>query len=298
MTRILFTDGKGSFSESTWDRPPINPEQIMVRSILTGVCRSDIDMMQGKFNLLPINMSGHEGLGQVLEIGSDIHDVKIGDYVATRGEPAYADFYNVNAFEYVPVPAAEPDYIIEPVACGINLIYQPIENIMYKIDTGDDRILILGSGFLAWVAYHTIQTLGTGLEIDVVGRNNTEIWGDILQAAPTGTYDIIIDLSSGTTVFDSVIYNENALIIMGSQKTVTTDFGDMLWKSVTMTFPSPRNPGFYKCMRDGVTWISNGYLEVDGFWSKGYDRDTEWLQAFEDAVNRPKNYSRGYIKWA
>ena len=119
-----------------------------------------------------------------------------------------------------------------------------------------------------------------------------------MQAAPTGTYDIIIDLSSGTTVFDSVIYNENALIIMGSQKTVTTDFGDMLWKSVTMTFPSPRNPGFYKCMRDGVTWISNGYLEVDGFWSKGYDRDTEWLQAFEDAVNRPKNYSRGYIKWA
>lgn len=298
MTRILVTDGKGSFSESTWERPPIRPDQIMVRSVLTGVCRSDIDMMQGKFSLLPTNMSGHEGLGQVLEIGRDIHDVKIGDYVATRGEPAYADFYNVNALEYVPVPAAEPDYIIEPVACGINLIYQPIDIIKSKIDNGSDRILILGSGFLAWVAYHAIQTRSTGLEIDVVGSNNTEIWGDILQLSPTGTYDIIIDLSSGTTVFDSVIYNENALIIMGSQKTVTTNFEDMLWKSVTMTFPSPRNPGFYKCMRDGVTWISNGYLEVDGFWSKGYDRDTEWLWAFEHAVDRPKNYSRGYIKWS
>ena len=298
MTRILVTDGKGGFSESTWERPPIRSDQIMVRSILTGVCRSDIDMMQGKFSLLPINMSGHEGLGQVLEIGDEIHDVKIGDYVATRGEPAYADFYNVNAFEYVVVPTAEPEYIIEPVACGINLIYQPIEIIKNKINNGNDRFLILGSGFLAWVAYHAIHSLGTSIEVDVVGSNNTEIWGDILQPTPVGTYDVIVDLSSGTTVFDSVIYNENALIIMGSQKTVTTNFGDMLWKSVTMTFPSPRNPGFHKCMRDGVTWISNGYLEVDGFWSKGYDRDTEWLWAFEHAVDRPKNYSRGYIKWS
>ena len=42
-----------------------------------------------------MKMHGHEGLGQVV-VRSGVHDydIKIGDYVATRGEPAYADYYN------------------------------------------------------------------------------------------------------------------------------------------------------------------------------------------------------------
>ena len=298
MTRILYTDGKGQFLESDWERYDCDRNQIMVRSILTGVCRSDIDMMQGNFTLLPKNMSGHEGLGQVIMVGDDIDDIKPGDYVATRGEPAYADSYNVRRTDYVKVPSPDPKYIIEPVACGINLIHQPIVEIMRKIHRGQNRFLILGSGFLAWVAHRTIQLLGNPTVIDVVGRSNKELWGDILKSSPDGTYDIIIDLSSGTTVFDSVIYNENALIVLGSQKTITTDFGNMLWKSVTMTFPSPRNPGFQQCMKQAVEWIESGDLVVDNFWTRGYDRNTEWQQAFEDAVNRPEGYSRGYIKWA
>lgn len=298
MTRILSTDGNGTFSESIWVQPTIKPNQIVVRSILTGICRSDIDMMTGKFKLLPINMSGHEGLGQVVEIGNEITDIKTGDYVATRGEPAYADYYPVNQFEYVEVPSPDSKYIIEPVACGINLIYQSIVEIKNKISSGNSRFLILGSGFLAWVAYHTIKTLDGFSAIDVIGHNNLEIWDGVLQSTPDGTYDIIIDLSNSTTVFDTVIYNENALIIMGSQKKVTTDFSDMLWKSVTMKFPSPRDPGFYNCMVDGVKWISEGSLEVDRFWTKEYDRSSEWQQAFKDAANRPKNYSRGYLRWA
>lgn len=297
MNRILYTTGHGTFTETTWERTAITSKQIMVQSILTGVCRSDIDMMQGTFNLLPIHMSGHEGLGLVKEVGDDIRDVKVGDIVATRGEPAYADFYNVNEFEYVLVPAIEPDYIIEPVACGINLIYQSLDEIKSKIANESCRFLILGSGFLAWVAYNTILMIDDQVEIDVVGNNNKEVWGDILKPSYSGTYDIIIDLSNKTTVFDNVIYNENALIIMGSQKTITTDFSNMLWKSVTLTFPSPRNSGFHKCMLNAVDWIHKGLLEVDMFWTKEYDRDTEWQQAFEDAVNRPEKYSRGYIKW-
>ena len=44
-------------------------------------------------------------------------------------------------------------------------------------------------------------------------------------------------------------------------------------------------------------WVSKSVINVDYFWSKAYNRDTEWQQAFEDGVNRPRNYSRGYIVW-
>jgi hypothetical protein len=70
-TRLLFTDGKGSFQETAWEKPEITADEIEVRSVMTGVCRSDIDMMNGLFGPLPINMHGHEGLGQVTAVGAD-----------------------------------------------------------------------------------------------------------------------------------------------------------------------------------------------------------------------------------
>ena len=95
---------------------------------MTGVCRSDIDMMMGNFGPLPLGMQGHEGLGQVTRVGSLVTDVKEGDYVATRGEPAYADYYNVRSDEFVVVPELDSKYILEPVACGINCIVDDFKN--------------------------------------------------------------------------------------------------------------------------------------------------------------------------
>jgi hypothetical protein len=64
-----------------------------------------------------------------------------------------------------------------------------------------------------------------------------------------------------------------------------------------MFFPSPRYFGFYRSMRKARDMVKLGFLDVDKFWTKGYNRDTEWQQAFADGNNRPQGYSRGYIKW-
>ena len=66
--QILYTEGKGEFKEGDFEVPDITSDQIRVKSVFTGVCRSDIDMMNGDFGPLPLNMQGHEGLGEVLEI--------------------------------------------------------------------------------------------------------------------------------------------------------------------------------------------------------------------------------------
>jgi D-arabinose 1-dehydrogenase-like Zn-dependent alcohol dehydrogenase len=296
MNRVLATEGNGSFYETTIEIPDITENEIRVRSIMTGVCRSDIDMMQGNFGPLPLNMQGHEGLGQVIAVGKNIKDVAEGDFVATRGEPAYADIYNVREMEYVKVPEAHPRYILEPVACGINIVQQAITDI-YKRSGEGKRLLILGSGFLAWVAYNTIRLNRLDFDITVVGNSNKDIWADDLSQSYRGTFDVVIDLSGGTDVFDKQIVNNEALIVFGSQKTVTTDFGNLLWKACTMVFPSPRTDRFYDCMLDACIWIKNGDLSVDSFWSRSYNRNTEWQKAFDDGNNRPNGYSRGYIEW-
>jgi D-arabinose 1-dehydrogenase-like Zn-dependent alcohol dehydrogenase len=295
-TRLLATDGKGKFVETLWEKPQHTSNDISVKALITGVCRSDIDMMQGNFGPLPLHMQGHEGLAKVCEVGSEVLNVKVGDIVATRGEPAYADYYNVRNGEFVVVPSAEPKYILEPVACGINLINQAKDQIE-KRQGANARMLILGSGFLAWVAFHTMRLNGYFYHVDVIGSNNKDLWGDILKSKTEANYDVVIDLSDKTDVFDKDILRENALIIFGSQKTVTTDFSNLLWKACTMVFPSPRNPEFIDCMHFAKHWIENGYINVDSFWTRSYNRDTEWQQAFEDGINRPQGYSRGYIKW-
>jgi hypothetical protein len=64
-----------------------------------------------------------------------------------------------------------------------------------------------------------------------------------------------------------------------------------------MTFPSPRNSKFIMSMMEARYMIENGLLDVDKFWTKCYNRNTEWQQAFADGKDRPNGYSRGYIKW-
>ncbi len=296
MTKILYTEGNGFFIEKEWQRPACSSNEIAVKAIMTGVCRSDIDMMQGEFGPLPIHMSGHEGLGIVTEVGANITNISVGEYVATRGEPAYADEYNVLENEFVKVPEAHPKYIIEPVACGVNVVDQAIEEIKKRQGSGK-KLLINGSGFLAWVAYHRLKMLELNFHIDVLGSSNITLWGEKLLALTSDSYDVIIDLGGRLDYFDGENLNNNALIILAAQRKVTTNFSPFLWKACNIIFPSPRTPGFHQCMKDAVWMIENNYLNVDNFWTKEYNRSLNWQQAFEDGVNRPDNYSRGYIKW-
>ena len=299
MNRVLQTTGQNFFVETVYDVPPLTPDEICVRAVMTGVCRSDVDMMTGNFGPLPLSMQGHEGLGRVVSIGANIKDVEPGDYVATRGEPAYADCYNVRKNEYVRVPEAHPRYILEPVACGINVVTQSIREIAERSGPGK-RLLIIGSGFLAWIAYNTLLLNHVDIDITVQGGSNAKLWnqaGMTLTNEVADTYDVVIDLGSNDSVFTKDVVNNEALIVFGAQKMITTDFSNLLWKACTMIFPSPRTNKFYCCMKDAEQWITNGDINIDSFWTKGYNRDTEWQQAFSDALTRPAGYSRGYIYW-
>lgn len=284
--RALTTDGEGTFFESTYTIPELNEGDILVKAAMTGVCRSDIAMMQGEFQLLPASMHGHEGLGI---------NTATGEYVATRGEPAYADYYVARKGTYVKVPELDPKYIVEPVACGINVILNSLEELKSR---QGGKLALLGTGFLARIVDQTLNNLGLDFEKHVIGSSNKDYWGSLMSAPDIGEYDVVIDLSE-TTRLMHVNMAPNGLIIMAAEKAepVMTNFSSWLWQNVTMTFPSPRAKTFKQAMNLAVTWTEFGKLTLDNIWTKGYNRNNEWTQAFEDAVNRPEGYSRGYIKW-
>lgn len=305
MTRLLYTTGDGVFRETEYVLAPLQNNEIRVQAVMTGVCRSDVAMMNGDFGPLPLGMQGHEGLAKVIELGSGVEDVQIGDFVATRGEPAYADEYNVRPSEYVVVPGKDPRWILEPIACGINCVLQAkpaIDLLSANATTPLPRAVIVGSGFLAKIVLRTFAILYPQISVDVVGRSNEQYFGD--QGSPLltdfdGKYDIVVDLKEDDRVFNTDCINENALVIMATEKPngVDTTFSHFLWKAVTMVFPSPRAPTFYEAMQLARDWQIHGFLDIQGFWTRGYNRNLEWQQAFEDANNRTGDYGRGYIYW-
>ena len=294
--RLLSTQGKGTFYETNYTLEPLGELDIRVRAVMTGVCRSDIDMMKGLFPLLPESMHGHEGLGQVVELGSQVKHCKIDDYVATRGEPAYADYYNCKPMTWVKVPEADPKYIIEPVACAVNIEEFCRGELGDQREKERKRMLIIGSGFLAKVFYQTIRTYL--FDIDVWGNADRDFWGDRLVSEPNGAYDIIVDLKDTDQVLN-VELNDSPLIILCSQKKIPmcTDLSNWLWKSATIKMPSPRADTFYQSMHRAVGMVQQGDLILDNVWTHSYNRDTNWRNAFMEALRRPDNYGRGYISW-
>ena len=294
--RQLVTRGNGVFIEQDYLVPMLLKDEIRVRAVMTGVCRSDIDMMTGNFTLLPTEMHGHEGLGQVIAIGNDVDDCGVGDYVATRGEPAYADVYNCKKGTYCVVPEAHPDYIIEPVACAVNMELVCQQELTQR---EGGRMLIIGTGFLARVFHQTVLEQGYDYEIDVIGKSNADYWGtEMLVDGTYVHYDVVVDLK-GEDKIKFVKVNPNALVIMASAPHREYNFPleDWLWNNVTIKMPSPRAETFHSAMKQATRMVAQGKIELDNVWTRGYNRETNWQQAFSDALTRPEGYSRGYIKW-
>lgn len=301
---LLATQGQGCFYETEYECPEIFDSGIIVKNIMTGVCTSDVAMMKGEFGPLPLHMQGHEGLGQVINVGNNVFQkVKVGDYVATRGEPAYADYYPVKDGQFVVVPEAHPRYIIEPVACGINIVEGELMEIKERsLTLHNPKLLIIGSGFLSYIAYKTLRLNNIAYEIDVIGKSNLDIWQKenvILKDSPDKNYEVVIVLKEGIKFLENPeLINENGLLVDAVVRNISKkESENMLWKAVTTSRPSPRKPMFDLCMEQAVKWIESDQLNVDKFWTRSYNRTTEWQQAFNDGMNRPVGYSRGYIKW-
>lgn len=297
-TRLFYTTGKQDIIEEDWDKPEIKDNEIEVKSALTGICRSDIDMYCGTFQTLPKYIQGHESIGIVTKVGKGLHNIKEGDFVATRGEPAFADYYNCPEFMYVKIPELSPKWIIEPIACGVNIAKAIIP------ETADD-ILILGSGFLASIVYATLNRR-YGNKFIVVGRANREFWKEQSNVELSDVDSIrnkkfmyVIDLSDKPEYLALNNYAECATIALAAEKhpKAETSFAEFLWNAVNVKFPSPRNKTFHSSMEDAVMLIESGKIDTSNLWTKSYTRNTEVKLGFTEGVIRPHNYSRGYIEW-
>src|ERR1700722_2703538 len=65
----------------TVDRPA--PYEVLIRTVASGLCHSDLHIMEGKQRgRLPLVL-GHEAAGVVEAVGTDVRSIRVGDHVVT-----------------------------------------------------------------------------------------------------------------------------------------------------------------------------------------------------------------------
>ena len=65
----------------------VGPKEIRIRVRATGVCHSDLSAMDGTLPALAPGIIGHEGAGEVVEIGTQVDQLAVGDHVVLTFVP-------------------------------------------------------------------------------------------------------------------------------------------------------------------------------------------------------------------
>ena len=58
------------------------PDDVLLKVKSVGICGSDLKIIEGKHHFKPNTVLGHEFCGEVVEVGTHVHHVKLGDRVA------------------------------------------------------------------------------------------------------------------------------------------------------------------------------------------------------------------------
>ncbi|MNO21301.1 D-arabitol-phosphate dehydrogenase [compost metagenome] len=159
-----------------WEEPQIAAsDQVKIRIEMTGICGTDLAVVTGKEEGVPGVIRGHEAVGTVIEIGSGVDRVKVGDRVVIdpnqscgecyfclkkqphlcigtdgKGMPiaglnrngTFTFFYSTAQTFAHPLPehiSWEAAVMVEPLACVLH-------NFKEAHVSTDDKVLILGSG--------------------------------------------------------------------------------------------------------------------------------------------------------
>jgi L-iditol 2-dehydrogenase len=176
-TRVVYLE-PGKLSIETITLPALKPTQVLIKTQQASVCGSERYFYQGinvrpedeakggsEFQLgdhsksdrahaYPMGPLGHEGGGEIVEMGSGVDEylgggkVRVGDRVGSLIYPTYSDYWVCDIAHVQPIPAG--------VSFEVGCLYEPL-------------------GCAAWAAIHTGVKLG-----DIVAVNGVGFAGNIL----------------------------------------------------------------------------------------------------------------------
>ena len=181
---IFVGEGRPLAVEDVTPLPP-GPKDVTVQVLASGVCHSDLSIVNGYVPLPPPSILGHEGAGVVLEVGSEVTRVQPGDKIIASFIPGCGVcFYCLHdranlceqmwAFSVVP-RATRPDGSVATAMTGLGTFSDVMtihERSVVKVETDlpAEQLALIGCGVTTGVgaALNTAR-VEPGSTVAVVG---------------------------------------------------------------------------------------------------------------------------------
>lgn len=227
--------GVGSVEVTTVDDPACGPREVVVDVAACGLCGTDLHILQGEFApTLPV-VPGHEFAGTVVEIGSQVNEVRVGDRVAVdpslychecrmcrSGKNNLCERWAAigvttsgGAAEFAVAPVANcvklPDHVrtedaalIEPLSCAV----RGYDVLRAQLAS---RVLIYGSGTMGLMMLQLGKLTGaSSIEVVDLNAERLETAVELGVTAVAGSADEL-DRPDGWDVVIDATGNEKAI---------------------------------------------------------------------------------------
>lgn len=217
--------------------------KVLVRVLTCGVCASELHAWEGPLPAYPVSV-GHEPVGVVVEIGTGVTGLTVGDRVTGRAGPAFADHLLADQDDLVVVPSdlSLPDSIGEPLGCVVEGLRRT------RIGPGDS-VAVVGAGYMGLL---TLELLPIGGAEGIVaidprpdarsaalelGADDALAPGDSSVDARAGAFDVVIEATgtqAGLDTATGLVREHGVLSILGFHQggRRSVDMETWNWKSI------------------------------------------------------------------
>lgn len=168
MKAIVY-DRPGTFELRDIPVSVSGPNDVLLRVVLAGVCGTDLHLHDGEFGPTYPLIPGHEVVGEVVELGSEVTELALGDRVTfdnttacghciecRRARPAFCEFLlaqGVNApggFAEFVVAGANRCFLVNDLDPEVAVFAEPAACVLHGLDklalTPGANVLLFGAG--------------------------------------------------------------------------------------------------------------------------------------------------------
>lgn len=281
MRAAVFTELDGPLSVEEVKPYEPGPRDVVVRIIASGICHSDLSVMNGTLPMPPPGILGHEGAGVVEWVGEGVTRMSVGDrvigsFIPVCGTCWYRKNNQSNLCEQtfmVSVPHADrADGTPLPAMTGLGTFAEQMtchEMSLVKVETDlpDEQLALIGCGVTTGVgaALNTAQ-VEPGSIVVVIGC------GGVGQAVIQGAR---IAGASRILAVDPVALKRDTAMKLGATETINPDDGDVATQVIMATGGRGADYVFevignvdlilqaFMCTRPGGTTVAVGVPRTD-----------------------------------
>jgi NADPH2:quinone reductase len=172
--------GPEVFTLTEVDRPIPAPTQVLVQVTVAGLNYLDVYQRTGVSSVAPPYLAGVEGVGLIVQVGSDVTDLLEGQRVGwlTGGQGSFADYVVVEAAKTVPIPdEVDTESAAAVLMQGVTAHYLTTDT--YPVQPGDPVLVHAAAGGVGQLLVQVAKLRG-GI---VIGTVSTEAKAEVARAA-------------------------------------------------------------------------------------------------------------------